>query len=62
MKSSTNWLSLVTGPCLLTVIGAQSLLETLVEVGKASEEVFRGERLPVLKFPDNHKEEQYINE
>ncbi len=61
MKSNTIWLSIVTGPCLLTVMTAQSLLENLQEVGKASEEVFRGERLPILKFPENQPEEEYIN-
>ena len=43
-------LSLATGPLLLGAIAAESLARTLTEVGKASEEVFRGDRLPVLKI------------
>lgn len=41
-------LSILTGPFLLTIIAAESITNSLIEVGQASEEVFRGERLPIL--------------
>jgi hypothetical protein len=44
-------LSLITAPFLLALVALDSMSEGLIELGKASEEVFRGERLPVLKFP-----------
>ncbi|TVQ46119.1 MAG: hypothetical protein EA365_06450 [Gloeocapsa sp. DLM2.Bin57] len=42
-------LSILTGPFILTIIGVDNLSKSLQEVGKASEEVFRGERLPILE-------------
>lgn len=42
-------LSILTGPFLLTIITVDSLTKSLKEVGQASEEVFRGERLPILE-------------
>jgi len=42
-------LSVLTGPFLLTIITVESLVNSLIEVGQASEEVFRGERLPILE-------------
>jgi hypothetical protein len=44
--------SLVATPCLLAIVAATATQELLVRVGLASEEVFRGDRLPVLHFPD----------
>lgn len=44
-------LQLSTGPVLLALLGGKAFSETLQAIGKASEEVFRGDRLPVLKFP-----------
>ena len=41
-------LSVLTGPFLLTIITVESLVNSLIEVGQASEEVFRGERLPKM--------------
>jgi hypothetical protein len=52
-KSNNNLpkvlLSVLTGPFLLTIITVESLVNSLIEVGQASEEVFRGERLPILE-------------
>ncbi len=55
--SSKILLSLATSPFLLSAIAAQSLVQTLIEVGQASEEVFRGDRLPVLPVPDSEIEQ-----
>lgn len=46
-------LSLATGPFLLGIVGVQMLQEWLSAAGLASEEVFRGDRLPVLHFPNS---------
>lgn len=37
------------------VLGGKALGETLQAIGQASEEVFRGDRLPVLKFPTENE-------
>jgi hypothetical protein len=44
-------LSFITTPFLLGLAMVNCLTEGLIELGKNSEEVFRGERLPILKFP-----------
>lgn len=44
-------LQLSTGPVLLAMLAGKTFSETLQVVGEASEELFRGDRLPVLKFP-----------
>jgi hypothetical protein len=41
-------LSLLTAPFLAGVVGARSLQAGLITLGEASEEVFRGDRLPVV--------------
>lgn len=43
--------SLATGPLLLGVLCGKASLKFLQALGEASEEVFRGDRLPVLQFP-----------
>ena len=43
-------LSLSTAPLLLVLIGSRALATMVQEMGKTSEEVFRGDRLPVLKI------------
>lgn len=50
-KSTTSadiLLSLTTAPLLLGIIGAKALADLIQQFGQASEEVFRGDRLPVL--------------
>jgi hypothetical protein len=42
---------LSTGPLLIALLGSKAAAETLETIGQASEEIFRGDRLPVLKFP-----------
>jgi hypothetical protein len=49
-------LSLVTSSFLLSLVVAQSLVQKLIEVGEMSEEFFRGDRLPVLNFPEPDRE------
>ncbi|MBI4782577.1 MAG: hypothetical protein HY785_14850 [Oscillatoriophycideae cyanobacterium NC_groundwater_1537_Pr4_S-0.65um_50_18] len=45
------FLSLSTVPLLLVVLGSKALAQALNEWGQASEEIFRGDRLPVLHIP-----------
>lgn len=46
------WLSLATVPMLLGVLGIKAVSELLCAIGQNSEEVFRGDRLPVLHVPN----------
>ncbi len=45
------WLSLATAPFLLGYLGVKTASEWLIELGESSEEVFRGERLPIINWP-----------
>jgi hypothetical protein len=45
-------LSLATVPALLALVGAKSLSKTIQDVGVLSEELFRGDRLPLLNMPE----------
>ncbi len=46
-------LSLATGPMLFGILSTQAVFSWLQETGINSEELFRGERLPILHFPDS---------
>lgn len=47
-----DWLlSLATGPVLLGLVGAKVLSETWRQIGAMGEEIFRGDRLPLLNSP-----------
>lgn len=46
-------LSLATGPLLLGVVSLEAVLSGLQTSGINSEELFRGDRLPLLPFPPN---------
>ncbi|MBD2086660.1 hypothetical protein [Coleofasciculus sp. FACHB-542] len=46
-------LSLATVPMLLGVLGIKAVSELLCAIGQNSEEVFRGDRLPVLHVPNS---------
>ena len=59
--SSDIVLSLATGPVLLGLLGNKAINELLLEVGLSSEEIFRGDRLPMLNFPQNPSESSTIN-
>ena len=49
-----SWLglSLATSPFLIGILTLYLFGELMTELGKASEEIFRSERLPILNFPD----------
>ncbi|NEQ97036.1 MAG: hypothetical protein F6K30_09970 [Cyanothece sp. SIO2G6] len=44
-------LSVMTVPLLVGLLGAKAMADVMQGVGTASEEVFRGDRLPLLKMP-----------
>ena len=44
-------LSVATSPFMLGILTLYLLTELMTELGKASEEIFRSERLPLLNFP-----------
>lgn len=44
-------LSLATAPVLLGLVGSKIVAETIRDLSLLSEELLRGDRLPVLKFP-----------
>lgn len=44
-------LSVATVPMLLALVGGRALTEAMRELGELSEEIFRGDRLPVLHVP-----------
>ncbi|CAO5022171.1 hypothetical protein [Microcystis aeruginosa] len=46
------WLSLAVSPLLLSYLALRSLDHWLIELGRESEEVFRGDRLPLLNIAD----------
>jgi hypothetical protein len=53
--SSELLITFLTPPFLGALLGGKAVGELLQSMGQASEEVFRGDRLPVLNFP--HSEE-----
>ncbi len=49
-------LSIATSPFIIGILTLYLLAEFMTELGKASEEIFRSERLPILNFFDfDHK-------
>ena len=49
-------LSIATSPFIISILTLYLLVEFMTELGKASEEIFRSERLPILNFSDfDHK-------
>ncbi len=54
--SSKVLLSVATSPFLLAAIAAESLTKNLIEIGAVCEEVFRGDRLPILHVPEEESE------
>jgi hypothetical protein len=43
--------SMATIPMVAGLVGTQVLAQVAQQLGQMSEEVFRGDRLPLLKFP-----------
>lgn len=50
-------LSVLTVPFLGGLVGARSLLAGLITLGEVSEEVFRGDRLPILHLQQQNETE-----
>jgi hypothetical protein len=48
-------LEIGTASILLLLTTGQTTLKALESLGQASEEVFRGDRLPILPFPENNE-------
>ncbi|MBW4635860.1 MAG: hypothetical protein KME30_29450 [Iphinoe sp. HA4291-MV1] len=44
-----------TASILLLLIAEKATLESLQAFGEATEELFRGDRLPILNFPDHNE-------
>jgi hypothetical protein len=47
-----------TASILLLSLAEKATVETLQTIGEASEELFRGDRLPILNFPDQNERNQ----
>jgi hypothetical protein len=52
LSSPLLGVSLASVPILSTLITVRAVLDHLEQIGVGSEEIFRGDRLPVLPFPD----------
>ncbi len=46
------WLSIATVPLLIALLSTKALFELMQQAGLASEELFRGDRLPILNLFD----------
>ncbi|GAA6616295.1 hypothetical protein [Scytonema sp. NUACC26] len=44
-----------TASILLLLLASKTTVETLYAIGEASEELFRGDRLPILNFPERNE-------
>ena len=51
--SQETLLQLGTGTVIIALLGGKAVAQTLLTLGQASEEMFRGDRLPGLKFPSD---------
>jgi hypothetical protein len=52
-QSTANLLlSIATTPMILTFMALNTITDALIEMGQTSEEVFRGERLPILNLSE----------
>ncbi|PIG91832.1 hypothetical protein [Gloeocapsopsis sp. IPPAS B-1203] len=48
-------LQIGTGPVLLAMLGLRAYSELIESVGQSAEEILRGDRLPILPFPEPQK-------
>jgi hypothetical protein len=48
--AANTWVSLATIPLIAGLVGGQTLATALQTIGGFSEEIFRGDRLPILDF------------
>jgi hypothetical protein len=53
LLSPSCLVSLTTSPFLLSIMAISGFAQSLVAIGQTSEEIFRGDRLPVLPFPES---------
>ncbi len=44
--------SIATVPTLAAIVGLQAILQQVQTLANSSEEIFRGDRLPLLPFPE----------
>jgi hypothetical protein len=51
LVSPSLLVSLAATPCVLAFVAIRATSELLERVGRASEEIFRGDRLPVIHVP-----------
>lgn len=49
---SSVLVSIATGPMLVALLGTKALGQLVLELGHKSEELLRGDRLPILHFPE----------
>lgn len=49
--SSDVLISLATAPLLAALVGGRAIAKLMQDAGRLSEELFRGDRLPVLRMP-----------
>ena len=47
---------MATVPYLVGLVALNSLNKTILEISQVSEEIFRGDRLPILKVPKSQQE------
>lgn len=48
-------LQISTGPVLLAMLGIKAYSELIESVGQSTEEILRGDRLPLLPFPEQQE-------
>lgn len=53
--------SIAAAPAAVALVAARALGAGLEQLGRASEEIFRGDRLPILHFPSDATERPEID-
>ncbi len=61
MIDSEILVGLAVVPMLASMVGIRAIADGLQELGALSEEIFRGDRLPVLDFLDSQTAERFSN-
>jgi hypothetical protein len=64
-SSNSHWfklpsdllLSVTTSPFILLLMGSKVVSDTILEMSRSSEAVFQGDRLPVLNFPHQTRQQ-----
>lgn len=52
----SNWLlSLASAPLVVGLVGSRMITNMILELSESSEEILRGDRLPVLHFPETEE-------